>query len=167
MLKVCVCVCVSAFLCCFESWYWFYHLLSFSIFPWMLIDLMFTCSCKHQINESGDRQTGRPTASQPVIQTDRQTDSVRSSNPFFSSFFLRCAWSDSSALYLTILLLSGDFYQLGQISAVTSPVGDFWWVLWTTASKTINKLKPSPVGKDGNYQSVITLPKGQTLRRLQ
>ena len=67
----------------------------------------------------------------------------------------------------TILLLSEDCFHWGQISAIKSAEAQFWCALWTTVSKTIHKRKPSPVGKGPNYESVITLLKGQTLRRLQ
>lgn len=72
-----------------------------------------------------DRKSDRQTVRQIVRQTDRQTDSIRSSNTFLSSLFLLC-FSD------TTLLLSEDFYQLYQISAIKSPGREFCCVLWTT-----------------------------------
>lgn len=112
-----------------------------------------------------DRQSGPQSASQPVIQTNCQEQQ------HFLEFFSCSAVPEAITLVSngsdTILLLSLDFDQLGRISAINSPGGEFWCVLWTTVSQTINKLKPSPVGKDRNYESVITLLKGQTLTRLQ
>lgn len=102
------------------------------------------CSSKHQINESGDwqtdRQSGPQSASQPVIQTNCQEQQhflVFSCSAVPEAITLVSNGSD------TILLLSLDFDQLGRISAINSPGGEFWCVLWTTVSQTINKLKPS------------------------
>lgn len=109
-----------------------------------------------------DRKSDRKTDSQTDGQADRQTDRLTVSGAATLSWVLF-----SCSAFLTPPSCSQRTFISWTKYLQLNHQGESSAVFCGQQSQTINKLKPSPVGKDRNYESVITLLKGQTLRRLQ